>query len=83
MGFDTLFLNTLAPQDGEGSGGDATAAEDPGFDSTMVVSIDVAFEGNSPSGGLDNLTFVPEPNTWALLLIGSAICALGLRRRKR
>lgn len=80
-GFQTLLLNTLANQPSEpnATGGDATASEDLGFDPTQVVTLDVLFGGPSPSGGLDNLEFIPEPSSFALLALGG----LGLIRRRR
>ncbi len=87
VGFDTLMLNTLAPQDGEGSGGDATATEDPGFNPLDVHQLEVAFLANpgTSSGGIDDIVFtvVPEPSTWALSVIGAAFfCGLVKRRRR-
>ncbi|MEM7626185.1 MAG: PEP-CTERM sorting domain-containing protein [Planctomycetota bacterium] len=79
-GFDTLLLDTLLPQEGEGIGGPALATEDPGFDPFLVVNLDVTFEGRSPSGALDNLVFVPEP-TSVVLALGGALLFVGRRRR--
>ena len=77
-GFDTLNLNTLANQVGEG-GGTVTASQDIGFDSLDVRKLDVFFIG---SGGLDTLRFevIPEPTTLMLLAIGAGL--LVRRRRK-
>ena len=75
QGFDTLFLNTLLDQTGEGGGVASVFSEDLGFDPTAVVQLDVSFGGSS---GLDNLTFIPEPGS--LTLLGLAGLAL-LRRR--
>ncbi|MEM7682765.1 MAG: PEP-CTERM sorting domain-containing protein [Planctomycetota bacterium] len=82
VGFDTLFLNTLADQDGEGAGGVATASEDFGFNPQAVVKLDVALDGNSPSGGIDNLVFnvIPEPST--ALLAGAGLVGVAVRRRR-
>ncbi len=83
-GYDTLDLTTLAPQNGEGTGGDATASEDAGFDGSQVVEIRVIHSG---SAGLDNLVFdtnvppAPEPGTALLLL--APLGALLARRRRR
>lgn len=83
-GFDTLLLTTLADQDGEGSGGVATASEDVGFDSTSVVSLQIDFSGsaavdNIVIGNIDPDFFIPEPSTAVLVSLAS----LGLLRRKR
>ncbi len=74
-GFDTLDLTTLANQLGEG-GSTATASQGLGFDPLNVIQLDVSFSG---SGGLDNLTFVPEPAAMMLLFAGG----VGLLRRRR
>ncbi|MGH0028515.1 MAG: PEP-CTERM sorting domain-containing protein [Myxococcota bacterium] len=71
QGWDTLDFTTLANQLGEG-GGTATALEDVGFDPTDVVGLEIQFLGNPSSGGVDNLTFVPEPTTGGLLALGLA-----------
>lgn len=75
LGFGTLDLTSLLPQAGEGAGGDATAAQEAGFNELSVVQIDFDFIG---SGGLDNFTFVPAPGTVAL-----GACGLGLIGRRR
>ena len=51
-------------------------------------SYHLTFSGNSPSGGSEsgNLTFrlaVPEPGTWALMLLGFGGIGLAMRRRRR
>lgn len=76
-GYDTLFLNTIAPQNGEGTGGDATAVQDALFDQTIVTRMTVNFGG---SAGLDNLVFVPGPGSFAAL---TGVGLLGLARRRR
>lgn len=80
-GFKTLDLTTLADQPGEplAIGGPATAVEDAGYDPFSVVSLEVAIGGSRPSGGIDNLVFVPEPATAALA--GFGVIAM-LRRRR-
>lgn len=76
-GYDTLALNSLLPQVGEG-GSTATATQTAGFDPTAVVRMKVKFMG---SGALDNVVFVPEPGTLALLVL--PLAALALRGRRR
>ncbi len=80
MGFDTLSLLTLLPQDGEGSGGDAIVTlNDAGYDQSAVASINFRVFG---SAGFDNIvidSLVPAPGALALLgLTGLA----GVRRRR-
>ena len=76
-GFETLDLTILTDQIGEG-GGTATAVEDLGFDASDVVKLEIKLIGNPSSGGIDNLTFVPEPSTGVLLALG----LLGLSARR-
>lgn len=78
-GWDTLDFTTLAGQLGEG-GSTATAVEDAGFDPTDVTKLEFQFLGNPSSGGLDNLTFIPEPA--AALLLASGLVALAMGRRR-
>ncbi|HWL93386.1 MAG TPA: PEP-CTERM sorting domain-containing protein [Phycisphaerae bacterium] len=75
-GYETLDLQTLAPQPGEG-GGSATAVEQAGFNPDDVRRMTAHYLG---SGALDNLKFVPEPST--LLLLGAFVPVV-LRRRAR
>ena len=85
-GFATLLFDELARQNGEGrlDGGNPilTSVTDNGaFDISQVVTIEVAFEGTNPSGGIDNLVFlIPEPT--AGLLLGIASVCLAARRRR-
>lgn len=65
---------------GEG-GSTATAVEDAGFDPQDVVQLEFQFLGKPSSGGLDDLTFVPEPS--AALLLASGLVALAMGRRPR
>lgn len=85
VGFDTLRLDTLVAQQGEGAGGDATASEDLGFDPDAVVSLEIVFDGNpATSGAIDNIRGIatlPEPGT--ALLVGSGLAVLGSARRRR
>ncbi len=81
MGWQTLLLNTLAAQPSEpsASGGDATVIQnDAGFDPTSVVQLNVAFDGSPSSAAIDNLVFIPEPASLALLGLG----ALAMFRRR-
>ncbi len=59
--------------------------EDAGFDASSVDTIEVQLLGTEPSGtssgGIDNLTFIPEPGTG--LLLGSGLLLLALRRHPR
>jgi len=47
---------------------------------------ELRFTGNHSAGNwvglLDDITFVPEPSTWALLALGSAAFACAARRRR-
>ena len=76
-GYDRLDLTTLLPQLGEG-GTTATATEDASFNADLVAKLEVQFNG---SGGLDNLTFVPEPSIAMLLGLGLAVSG-ALRRQQ-
>lgn len=86
VGFDTLMLNTLSPQAGEGSGGDATASEDFGFNPMDVRALEVAIlaDPGPSSVGIDDLIFVvvPEPSTAALCLAGAVIFVSARRFRR-
>lgn len=79
-GYQSLDFTNLGIQVGEG-GGTASGSEDLGFDSTDVVKLEIQMDGTPSSGGIDNLTFVPEPNS--ALLLGGALLALGARRSRR
>ncbi len=81
-GYKTLDLTTLADQPGEplATGGPATAVEDAGYDPFNVVSLEVVIGGSRPSGGIDNIVFVPEPATAALAGLATVLVA-GRRRR--
>jgi hypothetical protein len=77
-GWETLDLTTLDPQPADASGDPAVVTlNDSGFDRFSVVRMDVAFIGQSTSGALDNVRFVPEPAMVVLLGLGG----LFLRRR--
>ena len=83
-GWDTLMFNTLTPQAGEGTGGDATVIQnDLGFDINDVVQLEVAMLGSPSSGGMDNLVFnvtsTPEPTTGLLLVAGLLVAARSRR----
>ena len=78
-GWETLDLTTTLAQAGDNGGGPAVVIlDEAGFDRFSVVSLDVAFTGRSPSAALDNLAFVPEPATIALLGLG----LIFIRKRK-
>lgn len=81
-GWQTLWLNTLAAQASEPNaiGGDATVIlNDAGYDPFDVVRLRVAFDAtSSSSAGIDNLVFVPEPASLALMGFGGLAI---LRRR--
>jgi len=85
-GYGTLMLNTLSPQAGEGSGGDATASEDLGFNPFDVRTLEIAILANpgTSSVGIDDLTFavVPEPSTAVLCLLGVTMFAVARRCRR-
>jgi hypothetical protein len=89
---DLLFTAlTVTPITGSGS---ITYAGGPTSSITLlpgslgVGSYHLTFSGNSPSGGAEsgNLTFrlaVPEPATWALMLLGFGGIGMAMRRRRR
>lgn len=96
-GFDTLVLNAIMGQDGEGPGGDGipgnaddyTTVADLNLDDQSVVSIEFKFRGNPvngwSSGGVDNLTFDTGgeiPEPSTFAMVGIA-GALGLMARRR
>ena len=89
---DILFTAlTVTPITGTGSItylGPPTAAitQLPGY--LGVGSYELTFSGQSPSGGAEsgNLTFrlaVPEPATWALMLLGFGGIGVAMRRRRQ
>ena len=92
QGYDTVFLNTLLAQTGEG-GGTATVAEVSGFDPLSVIRFDVAItgyggDGSSPSGAIDTLVFdshlAPLPTSvWMGMSMMGAMGMGGFVRRRR
>ncbi len=83
-GFGTLLLTDLLPQSGEGTGSDATAVEDAGFNDVAVVQLTVSLTG---SGGIDDLVLdgvdgmnVPEPG--AAVLLAASLAFLASRRQR-
>ena len=92
QGYDTVFLNTLLTQSGEG-GGTATVTQSGGFNPLAVVQLDVALtgfggDGSSPSGGIDTVVFnshvVPLPaSVWMGMSMMGAMGMGGFVRRKR
>ena len=72
----TLVADTVTALDGV-----ASAWIDP------VVTIDPAFLAQNPgyslafSNGIQNISAVPEPSAWALMLVGFGVTAAALRRR--
>jgi hypothetical protein len=83
-GFNTLNLETLLNQPAEPSaiGGDATAMQDPGFNSDRVARLEIQFLGERTSGAIDNLVFaIPEPSTMSsIVFAGMLTCWLRRRR---
>ena len=89
---DLLFTAlTVTPITGSGSityAGPPTAAITLLPGSLGAGSYRLSFSGNSPFGGTEsgNLTFrlaVPEPGTWAMMLLGFAGIGFAMRRRPR
>ncbi|WP_425400941.1 hypothetical protein [Aeoliella sp.] len=96
MGYATLLLDELAAQDAEGNGEDGvpgnaddfTSVLDQGLDPDKVMSIEVRFLGDEPSGwssfAIDNLRVgrVPEPGSLALALLAGALAIAAKGRRR-
>ena len=89
---DLLFTAlSITPITGSGSiiyGGPPTASITQLPGSLGIGSYNLTFSGNSPNGGTEsgNVTFrlaVPEPSTWALMLLGFGGIGFALRRRRR
>lgn len=76
QGYDTLDLNSLVAQPGEGGGVVAPPTDVGMFDITAVVQLEFEFDG---SQAVDNLNFIPEPASALLLCTG----AIALIRRRR
>lgn len=82
-GIETLDLTSLLAQDSEdGAAGEASVViETTGFDPFATVQLEVLFSGPSPSGAIDNLSFVvPEPSSLALLGLSGLMM---IKRRRR
>ena len=80
---DVLDFLDPGVQVGSGGGTATITTEDLSFDENDVQSLTVAFGGDPASGALDNLTFVPEPNTLVLLALGLTSFAALARRERR
>jgi hypothetical protein len=91
---DLLFTAlTITPITGSGSiiySGPPTAAITLLPGSLGIGSYEISFSGNSPTGGAEsgNLTFqlapgVPEPATWALMLLGFGGIGFAMRRNRK
>jgi hypothetical protein len=78
-GFETLDMTSLIGQTGEG-GGTTSVVNGAGFDPGDVTSLSVLLTGNPGSGGIDNITFIPEPTTG--ILVGLGLLGLGIARRR-
>ena len=81
-GYALFNLQALGPQAGEvGATGIAAAPIFTGaYDALSVASLEITFMGSSPSAAVDNLSFIPEPNTALLLSLGLGM--MGIRRRR-
>lgn len=88
---DLLFTAlTVTPITGSGSitySGPPTSAITLLPGSLGIGSYQLTFSGDSPSGGAEtgSLTFrlaLPEPGTWALMLLGFAGIGVAMRRRR-
>lgn len=75
-GYETLALDSLLPQMGEGGQSVAPPTDIGAFDINNVIQLEFEFDG---SQGVDNLQYIPEPAT--ALLAGFAGLALIRRRR--
>ncbi len=58
-----------------------------GYDSASSpitsVAVQIANGIGNPEPILDNFTVVPEPSTWALVLVGAGLIGYGMQRRRR
>jgi hypothetical protein len=83
-GYATFDLQSLIAQAGEaGAGGIAPPPVVTGpYDELNVTSLELRFNGGSPSAAVDNLSFIPEPST--ALLVGLGLVGMArLRQRGR
>ena len=92
-GIDVLLGDTLATSTsvfnvtGDGGVGTNWQPESVSFRITAPTLLSFAATGTSDSlgGYLDNimLSTVPEPSTWAMMLVGFGAMGLGMRRQRR
>src|SRR5207253_2572452 len=90
---DLLFTAlSITPVTGTGSlvysGGPTAAITLLGPASLGIGQYNLTFSGNAPNGGAEagSVTFrlaVPEPSTWAMMLLGFGGIGFAMRRRRR
>lgn len=83
---DSLFIFNVT---GAGSGGTVWSPQQLNFTTTNALStLTFTATGTSDSlgGYLDNISLtaaVPEPSTWAMMLLGFGVIGLSMRRRRK